>query len=419
MSLRRRLKIGLTIMEEKVCFEFLQVAVGNRELLSVSVTDADWHRLFEFCKKQALIGVGFTAVEKLHAMGVVCPAALRMQWMALALQIETRNALLNEQCRQLTDRYKHDGFSTCILKGQGNCINYPEDLRKRRQCGDIDLWMAPLCGISVAVQTGSNDVEYAVYNGYRAVREYVRMQHRIDGYFEKPVVRYHHIEAPKMDGTEVEVHFRPCYAHSPLRNWRMQRWFEEHTDVCMKNKTHMGFAVPTASVNVVYQMCHLFSHYFDEGLGLRQLMDYYFALSVWHDDVMECKDLQSQGMWSEGLGTAVMSKEEVMAVLRSFGMKKFASAVMYVLHEVFAIPTNYYICEPNEKEGRKLLEEIMKGGNFGQYDERGKELKNGGMVKHGVWKLKRVMRLVRSYPEEALWEPVFRVWHLGWRMIHY
>ena len=95
-------------MEVKVCFEFLQVAVGNRELLSVSATDADWHRLFEFCKKQALIGVGFTAVEKLHVLGAECPANLRMKWMALALQIETRNALLNEQCHQLTDRYKHD-----------------------------------------------------------------------------------------------------------------------------------------------------------------------------------------------------------------------------------------------------------------------------------------------------------------------
>ena len=115
----------------------------------------------------------------------------------------------------------------------------------------------------------------------------------------------------------------------------MQRWFENHADVCMKNKTHMGFAVPTASVNVVYQMCHLFSHYFDEGLGLRQLMDYYFALRVWHNDVMECKDLQTQGMWCEGLGTPVMSKEEVMAVIRSFGMGKFAGAVMWVVKEVF------------------------------------------------------------------------------------
>ena len=438
-------------MNEYLSFELLQVAVGNRKSLSVSVADADWHRLFEFCKKQALIGVGFTAVEKLHSMGVVCPAALRMQWMALALQIEKRNEKITKQCAELTKRYGHDGLSTCILKGQGNCLNYPEGLRNRRQCGDIDLWTVPLCDISVAVQTGSNDVEYAVYNGFRAVREYVKMQHRIDGYFANPVVRYHHIEAPKMDGTEVEVHFRPCYAHSPLRNWRMQRWFEEHTDVCMKNKTHMGFAVPTASVNVVYQMCHLFSHYFDEGLGLRLLMDYYFALRVWHNDVMECKDLQSQGMWSEGLGTPVMSKEEVMSVLQSFGMAKFASAVMFIINEVFeneecrmkneecseaddmgeqqlssigqqlkekCVCEPWMICEPNEKEGKKLLEEIMKGGNFGQYDTRDAALKNGGMMKHGVWKLKRVTRLVRSFPEEALWEPVFRVYHLIWRILH-
>ena len=417
--------------------------MGNRKSLSVCITDADWHRLFEFCKRQALIGVGFSAVEKLHSMGVVCPAALRMQWMALALQIEKRNEKITKQCAELTKRYGHDGLSTCILKGQGNCLNYPEGLRNRRQCGDIDLWTVPLCDISVAVQTGSNDVEYAVYNGFRAVREYVKMQHRIDGYFANPVVRYHHIEAPKMDGTEVEVHFRPCYAHSPLRNWRMQRWFEEHTDVCMKNKTHMGFAVPTASVNVVYQMCHLFSHYFDEGLGLRLLMDYYFALRVWHNDVMECKDLQSQGMWSEGLGTPVMSKEEVMSVLQSFGMAKFASAVMFIINEVFENEecrmkneecseadegkaneecissfAPWMICEPHEREGRKLLEEIMKGGNFGQYDTRDAALKNGGMMKHGVWKLKRVTRLVRSFPEEALWEPVFRVYHLIWRILH-
>ena len=404
-------------MEVRLFFEFIQVAVGNMKSLSVSVTDADWHRLFDFCKRQALIGVGFTAVEKLHAVGVVCPATLRMQWMALALQIEKRNAVLNEQCAKLARRYEHDGLSTCILKGQGNCLNYPEGLRNRRQCGDIDVWTVCKNGIPIAVQTAKDKAEYVEYHGRKAVNEYVRMQHRLEGNKEKPEVRYHHIEAPKMDGTEVEVHFRPCYAHSPLRNWRMQRWFNDQADVCMKNKTDMGFAVPTASVNLVYQMCHLFSHYFDEGIGLRQLVDYYFALKVWHNDVMECKDLQTQGMWSEGLGTPVMSKDEVMSVLKSFGMAKFASAVMFVLFEVFDMLPHYYICEPNEKEGKKLLAEIMQGGNFGQYDTRDAELKKGGMVKHGVWKLKRVMRLVWSYPEEALWEPVFRVYHLIWRIL--
>ena len=93
-----------------IFFEFIQIALGNRKLLSVGISDADWLRLFDFCKKQALIGVGFTAVEKLHTQGVVCPDALRMQWMAFALQIETRNALLNDQFSKLARKYEHDGL---------------------------------------------------------------------------------------------------------------------------------------------------------------------------------------------------------------------------------------------------------------------------------------------------------------------
>lgn len=397
-------------------FEFIQVAMGLRERLSAVPSVHEWQVLFEFCKRQSLLGIGFAAVDRLHKVGVECPSAIRMKWYGYALQIERMNEKLNMQCGEITKRYEHDGLRCCILKGQGNLLNYPESLRMRRTPGDIDLWcITPPSGLSMP---NASLRDYTNYHGINAVLEYVRMQYRLKGTDIHPKACYHHIEAPDIDGTEVEVHYRAAFLRSPLRNWRMQRWFEHHADECMKNKTHLGFSMMTSSVNVVYQMCHLYTHIFEGGIGLRQLMDYYFALRVWHNDVMECKDLQTQGMWIEGLGTPVMSKEEIMAVLRSFGMGKFAGAVMWVLHEVFAMPALCYICEPNEKEGKKLLEEIMKGGNFGQYDERGKEFKNGGMIKHGLWKLKRVMRLVRSYPEEALWEPVFRVYHLIWRLIH-
>ena len=413
-------------MEGRLFFEFLQVAIGNRESLSRELSDNEWQVVFRLLKEHALIGVGFSAVERLHAKGVVCPMQLRMQWYALVVQIERRNEQLNALCKKVTEQFEHDGLSTCILKGQGNIFNYPKELGRRRQSGDIDVWATPINddglsikdkGIAIAVQTGKNVVEYVEYHGHKAIREYVRLQYRLKGMDSHPKVCYHHIDAPDMDGIEVEVHYRPTFCRSFIRNRRMQKWYDTLASECMSNRTSEGFAVPTASFNVVYQMAHLFEHYFEGGIGLRQMMDYYFTLKAWQKEIMESKDLQSQGMWSEGLGLPVMSAEEVMAVIRSFGMEKFAAAVMYVLQEVFAIPTNYYICEPNEKEGRKLLEEIMKGGNFGQYDERGKEFKNGGKVKHGVWKLKRVMRLVRSYPEEALWEPMFRVWHLGWRML--
>ena len=397
-------------------FEFIQVTMGLRERLSAVPSVHEWQVLFEFCKRQSLLGVGFAAVEKLHEVGMECPSDIRLKWYGYALQIERMNEKLNKQCGEITKRYEHDGLQCCILKGQGNQMNYPENLRNRRTPGDIDLWcITRPSGLSMP---NASLRDYTNYHGITAVMEYVRMQYRLLGIDENPKACYHHIEAPSMDGTEVEVHYRPAFLRSPLRNRRMQRWFELYADECMKNKTHLGFSMMTSSVNVVYQLCHLFTHIFEGGIGLRQLMDYYFALRVWHNDVMECKDLQTQGMWSEGLGTPVMSKEEVMSVIRSFGMGKFAGAVMWVLNEVFSMPTHYYICEPNEKDGKKLLEEIMKGGNFGQYDTRDAGMKRGGMIKHGLWKLKRVMRLVRSYPEEALWEPVFRVYHLGWRLIH-
>ena len=400
-------------------FEFLQVAMGNRKSLSCGIKDADWQRLFDFCKRQALIGGGFTAVEKLHAMGVVCPANLRMKWMALALQIERQNEKITKQCAELTKRYEHDGLQCCILKGQGNLLNYPEELRLRRMPGDIDVWcIPPKEGLDIAVATGNKDVEYVKYRGVNAVIEYARMQFRLCGIDKQPRAIYHHIDAPSIDGTEVEIHYKPSFCRSLIRNRRMQKWFAVHAYECTKNKCRYGFPVPTTSINVVYQMCHLFNHYFHEGIGLRQLMDYYYTLKIWHNDLEEKKELGSRGMLIEGHGSTVMSPSQVMSVLRSFGMARFAGAVMYVLHEVFDVPPHYYICEPNEKEGRKLLAEIMQGGNFGQYDTRDGELKKGGIVKHGVWKLKRVMRLVRSYPEEALWEPVFRVWHLIWRIAH-
>lgn len=419
-------------MLQKLFYELIQVAISQRSCLSRALTMEEWKGLYGLLKKHALLGIGYVAIQKLPREQWPQKTMI-LQWVAIAQQIRQRNLELSEECNEVVTILKHDGIESVVIKGQSNLENYPEELRDFRSTGDIDLWtkLTNDSGIPIAVRQGDS-VEYEYYKGVRGIIEYARLQCRLKGDKSQFKPLYYHVEYHTDKGTEVEMHYRPSFLCSPIRNMRVQRWFKEQFDVCLKNNCQLGFPVLTSSVNVVYQLVHLYRHVFEGGIGLRQLMDYYFALRVWHNDVMECKDLQSQGMWSEGLGTPVMSAQEVMAVLRSFGMGKFASAVMFVLHEVFAIPTQlsikderlmindcpWMICYPNEKEGKKLLAEIMQGGNFGQYDTRDVALKKGGMVMHGVWKLKRVMRLVRSYPEEALWEPVFRVYHLIWRILH-
>lgn len=367
------------------CFDFIKLAITDSDDSTLQLDDADWQSVFDYCKRQALVGIGFSAVEKLHARGIECPPALRMQWLSLAMFIEQRNKRMNAACEKVSAMFNADGFRCCVLKGQGNLLNYPDSLAYRRQSGDIDLWVLPQC----------------MTNAVRTTISYV---YEHSGSHTGAI--YHHIEMPVPGDVELEVHYRPGYLRSFLRNRRMQRWFLDNAADCMDNRSPLGFSVPTLSVNVVYQMSHLFSHVFEEGIGLRQLLDYYFTLQTWYNSQND-----------EHVAT-VMSREEIMHVLRSFGMSKFAGAVMWVLQRVFGMPADWLLCPPDERRGRQLLEEIIAGGNFGHYDSRDVALKRGGTVKHGFWKLKRIMRLVRNYPEEALWEPVFRVYHLFWRLLH-
>ena len=443
----------------KSLFELIQVAVGNQSALSSVPTQQEWQQLYGLLSKHTLLGIGYVAIQKLPREQWP-PKMLVLKWTSVATAISHQNKTLNEKCKSLCEEFRHDGVASVVIKGQSNLENYPEELQWYRTPGDIDLWCQARNGVEIGEMV-NGEVVKSEFHGIAGVIEYCKQYERCRGRdIPWHRVLYYHCELKSDNGIAIEPHYRISYLHSPVRNHRLQKWFKNHFDVCLKNNCQLGFPMLTSSVNVVYQLVHLYRHVFEGGIGLRQLMDYYFALRVWHNDVMECKDLQTQGMWSEGLGTPVMSKEEVMAVLRSFGMRKFAGAVMWVLYEVFeneecrmkkqrsaaegkaneewpeaddmgeqqlssigqqlkekCVCEPWMICEPNEKEGKKLLEEIIKGGNFGQYDERGKEFKNGGMIKHGLWKLKRVMRLVSSYPEEALWEPVFRVYHLGWRTI--
>ena len=443
-------------MKHQLFFELLRTAIGQRKVLSAVPSAKEWEALYGLLSKHTLLGIGYVAIQKLPREQWP-PKMLVLKWTSVATAISHQNKTLNEECKSLCEEFRHDGVASVVIKGQSNLENYPEELRWYRTPGDIDLWCEACNGVEIG-EVVNGEVVKSEHYGIAGVIEYCKQYERCRGRdIPWHRVLYYHCELKSDNGIAIEPHYRISYLHSPVRNYRLQKWFKGQFDICLQNRCSLGFPVLTSSVNVVYQLVHLYRHVFEGGVGLRQLIDYYFALRVWHNDVMECKDLQSQGMWSEGLGTPVMSAQEVMAVLQSFGMGKFASAVMYVLHKVFENEecilneecrmkkqrsaaegkaneewvlneecrmkneeyissfAPWMICEPNEKEGRKLLEEIMKGGNFGQYDTRDAALKKGGMVKHGVWKLKRVMRLVRSYPEEALWEPVFRVWHLGWR----
>ena len=148
--------------------------------------------------------------------------------------------------------------------------------------------------------------------------------------------------------------------------------------------------VPTLKLNRVFILVHIYRHLFSEGIGLRQLLDYYYVLN--------------QGFTEE-------ERRETLQVLASLKMLRFAGAVMYVLQRVFGMDDRYLLLPSDEKEGRFLLNEIMLSGNFGHYDERIKRNKKDGELNIFLRRVTRNFRFLKCYPSEVLWSPLFKIWH--------
>ena len=359
------------VSQQRIFFDFLRFCIGTTSEIPASVKDADWKVMYDLAKKQALIGVLFHGIKQLPKE-LAPDADLLFKWMGIAQKIRQQNIRLFIDSAKVSNNFKQLGFRNCVLKGQGNALLYP-DLYMRTP-GDIDIYL---------------------HGGRKRIMEYV------DKVCPNQVMRYHHVDFPMMK-TPIEAHFTPSYMFFPIHNRRMQKWFKEVMDLQCSNVVTLpdGYGeitVPTMNFNVIYILSHLYRHVFTEGIGLRQLLDYYYVLI--NDELLVIRD--------------TLHRE-----LKYLGLWKFAGAVMYVLHETLGLPEEKMIAPVDVNEGRFLLAEIMQGGNFGQYDTRLGNKEDEGKLHRYLRMSLRNLRFVKHYPTEALSEPLFRTWFALWKKIH-
>lgn len=364
--------------EALVFFAYLRFCLGYKGNMSKIVAGMNWQELYTFASKQALLGFCFDGIERL---GKEYPEELKqnpigrellMNWMGKAQQIHRQNMKVNVVASILFSMLREDGMRCCVLKGQGNALMYPNPYS--RNPGDIDVWI----------------------NASRErIMEYARKKFELGD-----DIRLQHLET-SLDGVPVELHFFPCSMNNPIYHARLQKWYRRNADLQCSHIVGLpdgagDIAIPTMAFNVVYQLTHLYHHFFDEGIGMRQIIDYYYVVSMLN---VNCEMLT----W--------LPKE-----LKHLGLWKFAGAVMYVLHEALGLPEEKMIAPMDEKRGRLLLAEILNGGNFGKHFTKYAGFTHQSMGKKYFLKIWRNMHFVRYYPAEALSEPIFRTWHFFWRM---
>ena len=388
----------ITMINVSTFFDFLKYSLGAKVDMSKVVAGMNWQRLYGFASKQALLGLCFDGLERLgkeyqeELKQNPIDRNLLMTWMGAAQQIRRQNMKVNGVAGKLYSMLRKDGLRCCILKGQGNALMYPNPYS--RNPGDIDVWI---------------DARR------EQITEYAKKHFELeDG------MRFHHLETT-MDGVPVELHFFPGIMNNLVYNARLQKWFKRNADLQCSNVVSLldgigEIAIPTTAFNVVYQLTHLYHHFFDEGIGMRQIVDYYFVvisdeLLVIRDELLVIRD------------ELLVIRDELLVIrdtlqreLKYLGLWKFAGAVMYVLHEVLGLSEEKMIAPMDEKRGKLLLAEILNGGNFGKHFTKYGHFTQQGMAKKYFLKIWRNMHFVRYYPAEALSEPLFRTWHFFWRI---
>ena len=372
-----KLKVKTYINNTFPNFAFLRYCLGKKRNMSRVIAGMNWHELYSFASKQALLGLCFDGIERL---GEEYPEELRlnpigrellMTWMGKAQQIRRQNMKVNAVASKLFSMLREDGLRCCILKGQGNALMYPNPYS--RTPGDIDVWIDA---------------------SRERILEYAQKKFELGD-----DIRLQHLET-SLDGVPVELHFFPCSMNNPIYHARLQKWFRRNADLQCSNVVSLPdgigeIAIPTMAFNVIYQLTHLYHHFFDEGIGMRQIIDYYYVVN--NDELLVIRD--------------TLQRE-----LKYLGLWKFAGAVMYVLHEALGLSEEKMIAQMDEKRGKLLLTEILNGGNFGKHFTKYGHFTQQGMAKKYFLKIWRNMHFVRYYPAEALSEPIFRTWHFFWRI---
>lgn len=347
-------------------FELIQVSIGTKEGFDEGPSGKDWTLLFDLAGKQSLTSILIEGINKLPTPLQSINKALLLEWIGLNQLTISQNRVQNERAGELCKLFNDGGYRCVILKGQGTALYYEHP--EYRQCGDIDVWVE-----------GDRD----------EILDYLRHKGYIIGH-----VDIKHSDAEIFEDVPVEVHFQPSWMYCPSTNKKLIDYFDNKSDSQFSNRDEKaGFTHTTIGFDLVYSMVHIYRHIFSEGIGLRQLVDYYYILK--HSSEEQRKD--------------------AFKVLKSLKMQSFVGGIMWILKTCFGMKEEYILCLANERHGQFLLSEIMTAGNFGHYDERTKQISKDKKFERGFVQFGRNLRFVSYYPSEVLWSPFWKLWHWCWR----
>ena len=201
---------------------------GTEPEVSLFAGETDWETVFLMAKEQTVVPTVADGVESLLSRtDIEIPREVRKRFASGLLKTEQRNRRMDRLSTYLFQKAEAEGIPCVILKGQGVARCYPVPLR--RQSGDVDVVVLP------------EDFE----------RICAHLQVEFHGSIESELTR--------RTDCRLEVLHRELFAEGGIR---------------ILEEGDFRIPVPSVRFDTQYLLSHLYKHFFQEGVGLRQVCDW-------------------------------------------------------------------------------------------------------------------------------------------------
>ncbi len=341
----------------------LSAAIWGRPLEAGDFEGIDkstWNEIAAMAHRQSVRAL---VADKALSLPAEClpPGDMTLRFISVIEQTKNANRVMINLLKELQEEYTRAGFPFLLLKGLANGVNYPEPLL--RNPGDIDLLL---------YKKGD----------YERAREWLTQK----GVDIEPGGAVHY----KYDrnGIAVENHSHTTY----FNNRRYNRRFRRVEEIILTKRdfstveidSELAVSVLPVTFNAFFLFQHLFHHFVNLGVGLRQVCDWVLFL---HKHRTEIDD------------------DEFIRLTKQFAllypMQLFARIAVDYLgapKDIFPFPMI-----PNNRHAEKVMRDLLEGGNFG-FHRPGKKRpdeKMAGMWFSYVTTIKRSIKFAAISPQHC------------------
>lgn len=351
--------------------ELLQVAIGTRDCLSRTPSDAEWAKLYNAAQTQAVVGIMADGLERLP-QDQLPRKELLLQWVGMCQMIEAQNALHQSVLVKTRDCLRRGGVNVAFMKGLVCGLRYTNP--KRRTCGDIDFVVA------------EKDFDKAL-NLLETI-----------GTVDRKLIHEHHGMA-FVDEVQLEPHFKVHNFQNPSVDDAMQEMFAEvfPQELIEVEIGREKIPVFPPEFECALLVGHMVNHVYAEGLGMRQVIDLMMFIQKEHE-IVKSEECQRY-----------LSRMKMERAFRVFSC--VCEDYLGMSHELL----NMNYCDKEKGFASKVMDDILEVGNFGRgADYLGRETALKPLRSY-LWVVSRCLKLGYLCPAEACWWPVSKLKRFLWK----